>query len=208
MQAFKGAKPRFDVVGAVLSAAGLFFVVLGILQSGTYGWLHGKQRLYYRVVRADPEGRDLAGLAVRGHRRPHPAVVLPPHPLRRSGRVRSRFCRAAVPEPDVQPWTGDAERPVAGPAGELLRHLGLPADRSRLQRDRDRPDPHPRNDRHPAHVERRGQAREAASAANAHLRGVRRDHRRHAAAAPAGRRHIQRRRLPAGPVPDRRWALA
>jgi MFS family permease len=35
----QGTKPRFDVVGAVLSAAGLFFVVLGILQSGTYGWL-------------------------------------------------------------------------------------------------------------------------------------------------------------------------
>ena len=34
-----GARPRFDVLGAVLSAAGLFFVVLGILQSGTYGWL-------------------------------------------------------------------------------------------------------------------------------------------------------------------------
>ncbi len=30
--------PRFDLVGAVLSALGLFFVVLGILQSSTYGW--------------------------------------------------------------------------------------------------------------------------------------------------------------------------
>ena len=35
----QGPKPHFDVVGAILSAAGLFFVVLGILQSGTYGWL-------------------------------------------------------------------------------------------------------------------------------------------------------------------------
>ncbi len=34
----EGPKPRFDIVGAVLSAAGLFFVVLGILQSGNYGW--------------------------------------------------------------------------------------------------------------------------------------------------------------------------
>jgi len=31
-------RPRFDVVGAVLSAAGLFFVVLGLLQSRTYGF--------------------------------------------------------------------------------------------------------------------------------------------------------------------------
>ena len=35
----KGKKAPFDVTGAVLSAAGLVFVVLGILQSGTYGWL-------------------------------------------------------------------------------------------------------------------------------------------------------------------------
>lgn len=34
----EGAKPRFDGLGAVLSAAGLFFVVLGILQSRTFGW--------------------------------------------------------------------------------------------------------------------------------------------------------------------------
>src|SRR5580704_18050762 len=31
-------KPRFDLTGAVLSAAGLFFVVLGLLQSRTYGF--------------------------------------------------------------------------------------------------------------------------------------------------------------------------
>jgi MFS family permease len=31
-------KPRFDLIGAVLSAAGLFFVVLGLLQSRTYGF--------------------------------------------------------------------------------------------------------------------------------------------------------------------------
>jgi MFS family permease len=32
-------RPSFDLMGAVLSALGLVFVVLGILQSGTYGWL-------------------------------------------------------------------------------------------------------------------------------------------------------------------------
>jgi len=31
-------RPRFDVLGAVLSAAGLFLVVFGILQTSTYGW--------------------------------------------------------------------------------------------------------------------------------------------------------------------------
>ncbi|MGY1687782.1 MFS transporter [Geodermatophilus sp. SYSU D00867] len=31
-------RPRFDLLGAVLSAAGLFLVVFGILQTGTRGW--------------------------------------------------------------------------------------------------------------------------------------------------------------------------
>jgi MFS family permease len=34
----QGEKPTFDLLGAVLSAAGLFFVVVGILQAATYGW--------------------------------------------------------------------------------------------------------------------------------------------------------------------------
>jgi MFS family permease len=35
----RGPRPHFDATGAVLSAAGLFFVVLGLLQSRTYGFL-------------------------------------------------------------------------------------------------------------------------------------------------------------------------
>jgi MFS family permease len=41
--ATSGTKPRFDLTGAVLSAAGLFFVVLGLLQSRTYGFLVSRQ---------------------------------------------------------------------------------------------------------------------------------------------------------------------
>jgi MFS family permease len=39
----KGTNGAFDVAGAVLSAAGLAFVVFGILQSGNYGWLSAKK---------------------------------------------------------------------------------------------------------------------------------------------------------------------
>lgn len=39
----QGARPQFDFMGAILSAAGLFFIVLGILQSGTYGWFRARQ---------------------------------------------------------------------------------------------------------------------------------------------------------------------
>jgi MFS family permease len=38
-----GPRPAFDVTGAILSAAGLFFVVLGILQTSTYGWFKSHQ---------------------------------------------------------------------------------------------------------------------------------------------------------------------
>jgi MFS family permease len=41
-------RPRFDVVGAVLSAAGLFFLVYGILQTNTYGW--GSARVWILVA--------------------------------------------------------------------------------------------------------------------------------------------------------------
>ena len=37
-----GLKPRFDLTGAVLSALGLFFVVLGLLQSRTYGFFKSR----------------------------------------------------------------------------------------------------------------------------------------------------------------------
>jgi len=38
-----GRKPRFDLAGAVLSAAGLFFVVLGLLESRTYGFFASRK---------------------------------------------------------------------------------------------------------------------------------------------------------------------
>jgi MFS family permease len=40
---FAGPRPSFDVMGAILSAAGLFLIVLGILESGTYGWFRSRQ---------------------------------------------------------------------------------------------------------------------------------------------------------------------
>jgi MFS family permease len=51
-----GAKPRFDVTGAVLSAAGLFFVVLGILQSGSYGWLTASKDFTIGTAVVIPQG--------------------------------------------------------------------------------------------------------------------------------------------------------
>ncbi len=52
----QGAKPRFDLTGAILSAAGLFFIVLGILQSGTYGWFTASQDFAIGTTVVIPQG--------------------------------------------------------------------------------------------------------------------------------------------------------
>ncbi len=52
----QGARPRFDLAGAVLSAAGLFFIVLGILQSRTYGWFAAKQAFTIGSTVIIPQG--------------------------------------------------------------------------------------------------------------------------------------------------------
>jgi MFS family permease len=52
----EGARPRFDVTGAILSAAGLFCVVLGLLLSGTYGWFTATQDFSIGGVVIIPKG--------------------------------------------------------------------------------------------------------------------------------------------------------
>ncbi len=52
----QGAKPKFDVIGTILSAAGLVFVVLGILQSGTYGWIAASQNFTLGNIVVIPQG--------------------------------------------------------------------------------------------------------------------------------------------------------
>lgn len=51
-----GTKPRFDFLGAILSAAGLFFIVLGILLSSTYGWFRAEQDFVVGNIVLIPEG--------------------------------------------------------------------------------------------------------------------------------------------------------
>jgi MFS family permease len=51
-----GPKPRFDLAGAILSAAGLFFVVLGLLQARTYGFLVSREDFSIAGTVVIPEG--------------------------------------------------------------------------------------------------------------------------------------------------------
>jgi MFS family permease len=52
----QGEKPTFDFMGAVLSAAGLFFVVVGILQASTYGWFTSTQDFVIGPIVVIPAG--------------------------------------------------------------------------------------------------------------------------------------------------------
>jgi MFS family permease len=52
----QGARPKFDLIGTILSAAGLVFVVLGILQSGTYGWVTASQNFTIGTTVVIPQG--------------------------------------------------------------------------------------------------------------------------------------------------------
>jgi MFS family permease len=49
-------RPRFDLTGAILSAAGLFFVVLGLLQSRTYGFAKSRQNFTIGNTVVIPKG--------------------------------------------------------------------------------------------------------------------------------------------------------
>ncbi|HEY6407872.1 MAG TPA: MFS transporter, partial [Ktedonobacteraceae bacterium] len=52
----QGARPKFDFVGTILSAAGLVFVVFGILQAGTYGWFTANQNFTIGTTVVIPQG--------------------------------------------------------------------------------------------------------------------------------------------------------
>ena len=52
----EGARPRLDFLGAVLSALGLAFVVMGILQASVYGWLTARKAFLIGNTQLIPKG--------------------------------------------------------------------------------------------------------------------------------------------------------
>jgi MFS family permease len=52
----QGPKPKLDLVGSILSAAGLFFVVVGTLLAGTYGWFRATQDFVIGNIVLIPQG--------------------------------------------------------------------------------------------------------------------------------------------------------
>jgi hypothetical protein len=94
----EGRRPRFDVIGTVLSAAGLFFVVLGAAAVQDLRLRQVAAGFHHRQHGGDLEGIALPGVDTRGDRRPVPAVVLPVHPVRGEKAQGRAAAPAAVPQ--------------------------------------------------------------------------------------------------------------
>ncbi len=117
-----GPKPRLDVVGSVLAATGLGAVVLGILQSTTWGLVEPKD--------APIEPFGFVTDPVRDRRRGRPAVGLRPVAAPPGG---DRQRPARPPRPGEDPAVASrADRPLLAephPDGHLLRRAPVPPAR-------------------------------------------------------------------------------
>ena len=152
-----GAKPTFDLVGAVLSAAGLFFIVVGILQTATYGWLTGHAGLRRR--------RTASSSRRAGSRRSGCSCSSAPlllvwffchirsmeragkEPLLATRMFLNRRANLGLITQNIQ-W-------LVLLGLSFVVSVFLQTVRG-LQRHRDRPDPDARDDRHPGVVDGRG----------------------------------------------------
>jgi len=168
-----GRVPSFDLTGAVLSAAGLFFVVLGLLQSRTYGF--GASRQDFTIGSTVVIGKGsispvwvyvLIGVAfllgfflhIRSRERKQRDVLLPLRVF------RDKVSNLGLGTQLVQ-W-------LTLP-GLVLRAVGVPAGGQRTQRGPDWPDADRGHRRRADHLGRRRPVRQAASAAVADHRRLR-----------------------------------
>jgi hypothetical protein len=130
------ARSRLDLIGAVLSAAGLGLAVFGVLRSSEWGWVLPKPR---RPGGPGPVADDRGDL-----RRAARAVA-----VQRVGAARREAGRRAAGqaldagEPAAHRRPGDVLLPVPDPGRAVLHHPPLPIRRARAVRDRHRHQDHP-----------------------------------------------------------------
>ena len=125
-------RPKIDLIGAVLCAAGLGVFVFGVLKSGSWGWVapkSGRASMVWNVARAMADGRRaFAGLVVSAlggaHGRPRPGAT------RRSGAAAQRAARWWADHvllsilPDDGGFLPDPALPVGGTRAVGDRHRG------------------------------------------------------------------------------------
>ena len=181
-----GPKPRFDLIGAVLSAAGLFFVVLGFLQSRTYGFGKSRQDFTIGSTVVIPKGSISPVwlfvaigalfllwffLHVRAREKKGRDVLLP---LRL---FRNKIANLGLGTQTIQ-WLI-----LQGSFFAVSVYL---QEVNHYSADPDRPAAHPGDDRDPGRLRRRRPVRPAAPATVADHRRVPGHRRRHDLAAGAG----------------------
>ena len=132
-------RDRSTHAARVLSAVGLVLVVTGILAADNNLWLMVDLDRRRRVVPASGSSCTCARKERAGK---EPLLSTQP-----------------VPQPHLEPRARDPEHPVATAHGHVIRGLGLPAGRSRLQRDPDRRHLHRRTGGDTGLLARRGAAR-------------------------------------------------
>ena len=197
-------RPAFDWLGAVLSALGLFFVVFGVLQSGVYGW--GTATQDYAI--GDTVIIHQGGISPVWLYVGIGVVVLALF----IGSAWAREKNGRAPLVSVKLFANLASNlglltqnlPMAGPAGLLLRDLGVPPAGPRLLGDRDRAGAAARHDRPAAVVRGRPTHGPQAQPAPADPVRLLRHRPRTRPAARARRYESQRLELPPWPVPHGR----
>ena len=125
--------PKLDLVGTVLSAAGLGLVVLGVLQSSTWGWVKPKED-----SPVEPFGFSLTVFVIG-----FGAVLLWAFTAWQRRREADRTRPAGAPgAAEDRPTARRPDRPVQpepDPDGRLLHDPALPAAGDRARRPGDRP---------------------------------------------------------------------
>ena len=142
----------------------------GILQTGTYGWFTAKQDFSVGGTVVIPRAGSRR-LAVRGDRRRLPRLLRSRAPRETARQDPAGLAISLFRNRTSNLGLVTQNRPVAGPAGLVLRDLGLPAAGAGLLGDPDRADAAARHDRHPAVVGGRPAHGQPAPPAAAHRAG-------------------------------------
>ena len=130
-------RPRLDIVGVVLSSAGLGLIVFAILRSSVWGFVQPRTPPSIDGTEITPLGFSpvpflvLAGLALLAA-----FVIWEQRCARARARPAPRY--DAAEGRAAAGWALVAARPATRPHGQLLRHPRLPPGRCRPRRLRDR----------------------------------------------------------------------
>ena len=131
--------PKLDLVGAALSASGFGLIVLGILQTSSWGWVQPKGALTINGTEITPLGFSVVPFLILGGLGLLADALVVGEPPAGSRRGRPARHVDAVDQ-DAPGRALDARLAAARPDGHVLRAAGVPAGRARPGRVQHRPE--------------------------------------------------------------------